>query len=149
MGDQTRRELLGRAAAGASALALGEPLLPRAAAAAVPSTRSLARGLHGSLVLPGQPGYPAAKAIYNPRLDIAPRAIAFCRTAGDVSRVIGFARARHWPIAARSGRHSFAGYCNTRGIVADVSPMRHVLFDPATRTVRIGAGANLRDIYEG
>jgi FAD/FMN-containing dehydrogenase len=149
VGDPTRRELLGRAAAGAGLLALGEPLLPLAAAAAAPSTRSLARGLHGSLVLPGQPGYAAAKAIYNPRLDIPPRAIAFCRTASDVSRVIGFARARHWPISARSGRHSFAGYCNTRGIVADVSPMRHVLFDPATRTVRIGAGANLRDIYEG
>ena len=143
---QTRRELLGSAGA-ASLLALGGPL--GAAAAATPTTRALARRLHGTLVLPGQPAYAAAKALANPRLDIPPRAIAFCASSTDVANVIAFARARHWPIAARSGRHSFAGYSNTRGIVADVSRLRHVLYDAKSRTVRIGAGANLRDIYEG
>jgi FAD/FMN-containing dehydrogenase len=144
---QTRRELLGSAGA-ASLLALGGPL-GAAAAAAAPTTRTLARRLHGTLVLPGQPAYAAAKALANPRLDIPPRAIAFCASSSDVASVIAFARARHWPIAARSGRHSFAGYSNTRGIVADVSRLRHVLYDAKSASVRIGAGANLRDIYEG
>jgi FAD/FMN-containing dehydrogenase len=146
----TRREFLGRAGA-ASLLAL--TVADRSAlltdAAGPPTTQALARRLRGVLVLPGQGGYAAAKALYNPRLDIAPRAIAFCRTPGDVAEALAFARARRWPIAARSGRHSFAGYSNTRGIVADVSPMRHVLYDPASGLVRIGAGANLRDVYEG
>jgi FAD/FMN-containing dehydrogenase len=141
----TRRELLGRAGAAALA-AYGAPL---SGAAAAPSTRALARRLHGALVLPGQAGYAAAKALYNPRLDIPPRAIAFCRSAQDIAAVLAFARAHRWPVAARSGRHSFAGYGNCRGIVADVSPLRHVLYDPASRTVRVGAGANLRDVYEG
>jgi FAD/FMN-containing dehydrogenase len=143
---QTRRELLGSAGA-VSLLALGGPL--GVAAAAAPTTRTLGRRLRGTLVLPGQPAYAAAKALANPRLDIPPRAIAFCASASDVADVIAFARARRWPLAARSGRHSFAGYSNTRGIVADVSRLRHVLYDGRTGTVRIGAGANLQDIYEG
>ncbi|MGI8803291.1 MAG: FAD-binding oxidoreductase [Solirubrobacteraceae bacterium] len=148
MGAETRRDFLGRAGA-ATLLAVGGALPLAAAAKAVPATRTLARGLRGSLVLPGQPGYAAAKALANPRLDVPPRAIAFCATPHDVAAVIAFARARRWPISARSGRHSFAGYGNCRGIVADVSRMRHVLYDPASSLVRIGAGANLRDVYEG
>ncbi len=145
-GRATRREFLGWAGAAAAA-GLAGPVAAAGGAAA--STGALARRLRGPLVLPGQPGYPAAKALYNPRLDIPPRAIAFCRTPGDIAAVLAFARARRWPVAARSGRHSFAGYSNCRGIVADVSPMRHVLYDPASRTVRVGAGATVRDVYEG
>src|SRR5206468_6470052 len=66
----------------------------------------------------------------------------------DIATVIDFARTHHWPIAPRSGRHSFAGYSNSKGIVADVSRLDHVLYDPATRTVRVGAGANNQDFYE-
>ncbi len=147
---RTRREFLGRAgAASLVALTAADRAGLLADAAGLPTTRALARRLRGALVLPGQGGYAAAKALYNPRLDIRPRAIAFCQTPGDVAEVLAFARARGWPVAARSGRHSFAGYSNTRGIVADVSPMRHVLYDRASGLVRIGAGANLRDVYDG
>ncbi|HEU0316034.1 MAG TPA: FAD-dependent oxidoreductase, partial [Solirubrobacteraceae bacterium] len=146
----TRREFLGRAgAASLVALTAADRTGLLAEAAGLPTTRALARRLRGALVLPGQGGYGAAKALYNPRLDIPPRAIAFCQTPGDVAEVLAFARARGWPVAARSGRHSFAGYSNTRGIVADVSPMRQVLYDRSSGLVRIGAGANLRDVYEG
>ncbi len=149
MGTQTRRELLGAGAASLLALSVPGAGPLGALAAARPTPEALARRLRGSLVLPGQPGYALAKALYNPRLDIAPRAIAFCQTSTDIARVIAFARARRWPISARSGRHSFAGYSNTAGIVADVSRMRHVIYDPASSTVRIGAGANLQSVYEG
>jgi FAD/FMN-containing dehydrogenase len=151
MGSQsTRREFLGRAgAASLVALAAADRTALLTNASGTSATQSLARRLRGPLVLARQPGYAAARALYNPRLDIAPRAIAFCETAGDVAAVIAFARAHRWPISARSGRHSFAGYSNSRGIVADVSRIRHVVYDPASATVRIGAGANLRDVYEG
>jgi FAD/FMN-containing dehydrogenase len=141
----TRRELFALATAATLASVGVSPLdaLGRPAA-----TAGLARRLKGTLVLPGQRAYPAARELFNPRLAIAPRAIAFCESSADIAAVIAFARANGWPIAARSGRHSFAGYSNTTGIVADVSRLRHVLYDPATQTVRIGAGANNQDVYE-
>ena len=105
----TRREFLGRAGAASLVALAGPPGSAPAWRRAHRRRGALARRLRGTLVLPGQAGYAAAKAIYNPRLDIAPRAIAFCETPGDVAQVIAFARARRWPVAARSGRHSFAG----------------------------------------
>jgi FAD/FMN-containing dehydrogenase len=145
MGSLTRRELLALAGGASIAAVAVEPL--DAFGRASP-TAGLARRLHGTLVLPRQPAYPAARRLFNPRLEISPRAIAFCESQHDIAAVIGFARSTGWPIAARSGRHSFAGYSNTTGIVADVSRLDHVLFDPATATVRIGAGANIQDVYE-
>jgi len=121
---------------------------PLEAIGATTATAGLARRLKGPLVLPGQPAYPAARELFNPRLQISPRAIAFCESSHDIAAVIDFARSTGWPISARSGRHSFAGYSNTRGIVADVSRLDHVLYDPATRTVRVGAGANNQHVYE-
>jgi FAD/FMN-containing dehydrogenase len=145
VGAHTRRELL--ALAGAATLAT-VAVSPLDALGRTTATAGLARRLKGTLVLPGQQAYPAARELFNPRLQISPRAIAFCESSQDVASVIAFARANGWPIAARSGRHSFAGYSNTTGIVADVSRLDHVLYDPATRTVRIGAGANHQDVYE-
>jgi FAD/FMN-containing dehydrogenase len=145
VGRHTRRELLGLAGA-ATLASVGIPTLD--ALGATSPTTALARRLDGSLVLPGQQAYPAARELFNPRLQISPRAIAFCESSHDIASVIAFARQHGWPIAARSGRHSFAGYSNTTGIVADVSRLDHVLFDPATQTVRVGAGANNQDVYE-
>lgn len=145
MASHTRRELL--ALAGAAGLAsLG--ISPLEASGRATATAGLARRLKGPLILPGQPAYPAARELFNPRLRISPRAVAFCESSRDIATVIDFARTNHWPIAPRSGRHSFAGYSNSKGIVADVSRLDHVLYDPATRTVRVGAGANNQDVYE-
>jgi FAD/FMN-containing dehydrogenase len=145
VGSHTRRELLALAGAASLAAAGTSPL---DAIGRTTATAALSRRLRGPLVLPGQKAYPAARELFNPRLAVSPRAIAFCESEQDIAAVIGFARRTGWPIAARSGRHSFAGYSNTRGIVADVSRLRHVLFDLATATARVGAGANNQDVYE-
>ena len=141
----TRRELL--AIAGAATLA-SVGISPLDASGRSPAIAGLARRLKGPLVLPGQKAYPAARELFNPRLQISPRAIAFCESSHDIAAVIDFARANRWPIAARSGRHSFAGYSNTKGIVADVSRLDHVIYDPSTQTVRVGAGADNQAVYE-
>jgi FAD/FMN-containing dehydrogenase len=99
-------------------------------------------------VLPGDPAYAAASALYNPRLHVPPRAIAFCRSAADLAAVVAFARQRRWPISARSGRHSFAGYSNCPGIVADVSRLNRITFDQRSGMARVGAGATNLDVYE-
>jgi FAD/FMN-containing dehydrogenase len=152
VGSHTRRELLALAGAATLASVALSPLDPLdaigAATATATATARLARRLKGPLVLPGQQAYPAARELFNPRFETSPRAIAFCESSGDIAAVIDFARSTGWPVAARSGRHSFAGYSNTTGIVADVSRLDHVLYDPTTQTVRVGAGASNQDVYE-
>ena len=147
---QTRREFV-RNGAAAIAVAgtaglIGADLCGAAAPAS--STTELRRRLRGTLLRPTDPGWGEAKALYNPRLDVSPRAIAFCESAADVSEVVRFARRRGWPVSARGGRHSFAGYSNAiGGIVADVSRIDAVRLESGRPIVRIGAGANVLDVY--
>lgn len=94
------------------------------------------------------PGWSAALELNNPRLQTSPRVIVFCERSADVAAVLAFARARRWPASARSGRHSFAGYGNAPGgIVADVSRMKKVHYDPRSGLVRLGGGAQVLDVY--
>jgi FAD/FMN-containing dehydrogenase len=147
----TRRELLLRgaaafAAASAPGLLGGGPVL--AAAPPANSIAELRRRLRGPVLRPTDAGWGDAKALWNPRLEVSPRAIAFCETVGDVSEVVRFARHRGWPVAARGGRHSFAGYSNAiGGIVADVSRIDAVTLDRDRPIVRVGGGANVLDVY--
>ena len=122
----------------------------RVALAAPPAAtiEELRARLRGTLVRPTDAAWGAAKALYNPRLDVAPRAIAFCESTADVAEVVRFARRRGWPVAARGGRHSFAGYSNAiGGIVADVSRMDAVTLGADRRIARVGGGANVLDVY--
>lgn len=148
---QTRREFVrgGAAlvAAGGAVALLGRGAPARADPPAATIAQLRAR-LRGTLVRPTDAGWDDAKALWNPRLDVAPRAIAFCESSADVSVVVRFARGRGWPVAGRSGRHSFAGYSNAiGGVVADVSRMDAVTLDRARGLASVGAGANVLDVY--
>jgi FAD/FMN-containing dehydrogenase len=103
--------------------------------------------MRGSVVLPGDDAYDPARHIWNGMVDRRPAAILRCADTPDVVRALAFARATGLPIAIRAGGHSIAGksICDG-GIVIDLSPMSSVAVDPATRTVRCGAGALLRDM---
>jgi len=115
MGERlTRRQFVRRGSAAALVVASTPALLP-AAGRATPTAAELRRRLRGSLLTPRDEGWAAARALYNPRLDVEPRAIAFCESTADVSAVVRFGRARGWPVAARGGHHSFAGYSNVPG----------------------------------
>ena len=146
----TRRQFLRRggaafAVAAAPALA-GAPA--RAASPPAATTAELRRRLRGTLLTPRDEGWVAARSLWNPRLQTAPRAIAFCETPADVAEVVRYAGRRNWPVAARGGRHSFAGYGNAEGgIVADVSRMGAVRLDAGGRTATVGGGANVLDVY--
>jgi len=147
---QTRREFV-RNGAAAIAVASTAGLIGAdlcGAAAPADTTAELRRRLRGTLLRPTDAGWGEAKALYNPRLEVSPRAIAFCESAADVSEVVRFARRRGWPVAARGGRHSFGGYSNAiGGIVADISRMDTVSLERDRPVVRVGAGANVLDVY--
>ncbi|QTR04915.1 FAD-dependent oxidoreductase [Saccharothrix algeriensis] len=107
----------------------------------------LRRGLAGRLVLPGDADYDRARSpqntVYAHR---RPAAVALCADESDVARCLEFASAERLPVAARSGRHSYAGYSAPQdGLVVDVAALDGVR--PGAEST-VGAGAALIDVYE-
>jgi FAD/FMN-containing dehydrogenase len=101
----------------------------------------------GSLITPYDPGYEAARVLFNTRVRTRPALIARCAGAGDVAAAIRFARDNGLPIAVRGGGHHASGLSLVeQGVVVDVGGMRDVAFDPDARTVTVGPGLGWRDI---
>jgi FAD/FMN-containing dehydrogenase len=109
--------------------------------------RTLAAGLGGDLIRPGENLYDSARVIYNARYDaIEPQAVARCRSTDDVREVLAFVRRFGLAVTTRSGGHNYAGYSTTSGVVIDVGPIQTI--DVSTDTATIGAGARLADVYD-
>jgi len=149
----SRRELLQAVGRGAAtALAAGATAaVARAAAAragAAPDWARLRSRLAGTLILPGEAGYEAARRSFNPLFDgRRPAAVARCAGPEDVQRCVAAAAAWGLPIAARGGGHSYAGYSTPEhGLVVDMSAMAGVEVRP-DGTAAVGAGARLIDVY--
>lgn len=112
------------------------------------SWSQLGASLTGALVLPSNPRYRIDRLLYNSKFaDLHPRAIAYCDTSEDVARCLDFVSSHGLPVAARSGGHSYGGYSNSDGLVIDVSRMSSISVDPVANTARVGAGAELIDVY--
>src|SRR5829696_1743857 len=97
--------------------------------------------LNGRVIAPGQPEYERARTVFAGAIDRRPAAIARVADAGDVARVIAFARDRGLELAVRSGGHSPAGHGVTDGgIVLDLSEMTALEIDAERRTAWADAG---------
>jgi FAD/FMN-containing dehydrogenase len=101
----------------------------------------LRAGLRGPVILPTDPGYDAARAIWNGAIDRRPAFIARCTGVADVVAAVAFARERDLLVAVRSGGHGVGGHalCDG-GLVIDLSPMKGIRVDPVARTARAEAG---------
>jgi len=94
------------------------------------------------LIGPNDTRYDEARTLFNAMIDRHPALIAKCATADDVAAVIRFAREQGVPLAVRGGGHNGGGLASVDdGVVADLSPMKTISVDPATKTVRVGGGA--------
>ena len=103
--------------------------------------RELAAAVRGDLIVPGDPGYDEARAVYNGMIDKHPAAIARCRDTADVITCVRFARAHGAEIAVRGGGHSAAGLGVADGaLVIDLSLLRSTTVSPADHTIRADAG---------
>jgi FAD/FMN-containing dehydrogenase len=109
----------------------------------------LRRGLTGRLVLPGDADYDAVRRPYNTvYAHRRPAAIALCANESDVARCLDHAAGHRLPVAARSGRHSYAGYSTPEdGLVVDLSALNRVRIDPGG-AAQVGAGVRMIDLYE-
>jgi hypothetical protein len=111
--------------------------------------RKLASSLRGTLVLPSTPGYATRSLLYNSRFaDLKPAAIAYCQGSDDVATCLDFVTKHDLPFAARSGGHSYGGYSSSPGLVIDVSRLAEIEVNVKAKTVKIGAGARLIDVYD-
>ncbi|HEY1293059.1 MAG TPA: FAD-binding oxidoreductase [Chloroflexota bacterium] len=109
--------------------------------------QSLVAALRGPVIQPDDPGYDEARALYNGMIDKRPRLIAGCVDAADVITAVKFARDQGLLLAIRGGGHNGPGLgsCDN-GLVIDLSAMKSVRVDPATRTVRVDAGCTSGDV---
>ena len=103
--------------------------------------------LRGELVGPGDRGYDAHRRVWNGSIDRHPALIVRCAGVADVIDAIRFARRVGLTVAVRSGGHSFPGLsvCDG-GLVIDLSLMKGVRVDLASRTVRAQAGVRLGEL---
>jgi FAD/FMN-containing dehydrogenase len=103
--------------------------------------------LRGDLTRPGDPGYDAARRVYNGMIDRHPALVVRCANVADVMSAVTFAREQHLTLAVRGGGHHGAGLGTCAdGLVVDLSSMRGVRVDPAARTARAEGGCLLGDV---
>ncbi|ASC70135.1 putative FAD-linked oxidoreductase YgaK [Halomicronema hongdechloris C2206] len=103
--------------------------------------------LRGQLIQPEDAGYNEARTIYNAMIDKRPRFIAQCANVADVIAAVKFGQAYQLDTAIRGGGHSGPGLgiCDD-GLVIDLSFMRGIRIDPATRTARVEGGCRWGDV---
>ena len=113
-----------------------------------PSTiAEFAADLHGELIGPEDPGYDAARHLWNGMVDQRPALIARCLGAADVMVALDHARRLGLTVTARGGGHGVAGKAVRDGaLMLDLSALRGVRVDAQRRTARVEPGARLGDL---
>ena len=102
---------------------------------------SLDAVLRGAVLLPGDPGYDEARAVWNVRFDHRPEVIVQCRNGRDVQAAVNAAREQGLPLSVKGGGHSYAA--NTvgdGGLLIDLSSMKGIVVDPESRRARVEPG---------
>ncbi|MFE9473431.1 FAD-binding protein [Streptomyces griseofuscus] len=120
-------------------------MAPRSKARA--ALAALRADLTGDALAPEDPGYDAARAVFNAMIDRRPAVIARCAGAADVVRAVRFARELDLPVAVRGGGHGVAGAALGDGaLVVDLRRMRGVTVDPVAQAVRVEGGATMSEL---
>jgi FAD/FMN-containing dehydrogenase len=109
--------------------------------------KDLAAALRGHVTTPGEPGYDAARVVYNAMIDKHPAAVAVCRDVADVISCVRFGREHGVELAIRGGGHNAAGLgVWDDALVIDLSQLRSTTVSPGDRTVRADAGCTWGDV---
>ena len=107
----------------------------------------LSANIRGYVIGPDSSEYEAARKVYNAMINRRPAAIVRCTNVEDVIAAVNFARQERLTVAIRGGGHNGAGFgiCDD-GLVLDLSVMKGVTVDPASRTVRVAPGCTQGDV---
>ncbi len=108
---------------------------------------ALAQEIRGEVIVPDDPGYEAARRVWNAMVDMRPAVIVRAQGAIDVVAVVDFARETGLELAVRGGGHSSPGLSSSEGgIVLDLSRMKGVWVDATEKRMRAQAGALWGDV---
>ena len=107
----------------------------------------LRASLQGQLLSAGAPGYDEARTIWNAMIDRHPALIARCASTDDVTHAVRFARENTLLLSVRGGGHNIAGnaVCED-GLMLDLTPMKTIAVDRASRTARVAPGVTLGEL---
>lgn len=107
----------------------------------------LASQLRGRILDTSDAAYDDARAIWNGMVDRRPGLIIRCLTTEDVVSAVRFARDNGLLVSVRGGGHGIAGnaVCDG-GLMIDLSQMKAVRVDAASRRAFVEPGATLADI---
>jgi FAD binding domain len=95
----------------------------------------------GQLLHPEDREYDEIRRVHNGLVDKKPALIAQCRDTVDIVEAVKLARTLGLEVAIRGGGHNVAGRATVDGgLMIDLSPMKGIHVDPATRTARAQAG---------
>ena len=104
----------------------------------------LAKALDGDVFVPGDPGYDAARAVWNAMVDRRPRLIVRCRNVADVRAAVRAARDLNLEIGVRCGGHSVVGVgIPDDGLMIDLTPMGAARVEPIQKRAWVQGGALL------
>ena len=100
--------------------------------------------VRGVVCLPGEPGYEKSRTVWNAMIDRRPGLVVCASGAADVIEAVNLAREHGLVLAVRGGGHNIAGHavCD-HGLMLDLSAMKSVRVDPASRTARVEPGVTL------
>ena len=100
--------------------------------------------VRGVVCLPGEPGYEKSRTVWNAMIDRRPGLVVCASGAADVIEAVNLAREHGLLLAVRGGGHNIAGHavCD-HGLMLDLSAMKSVRVDPASRTARVEPGVTL------
>ncbi|HVW42659.1 MAG TPA: FAD-binding oxidoreductase [Amycolatopsis sp.] len=115
---------------------------------AAPTLEMLRERVRGEVITSGDAGYDEARAVRNGMIDRRPDVVIRAVNAGDVMAGVDYARENSLDLAVRGGAHSVPGFGTCDGVVIDLSAMRGVRVDPATRTARAEGGATWGDLND-
>lgn len=108
---------------------------------------NLKANLRGALIGRADRDYDDARKLYNGMIDKRPLAIARCADVADVITAVNFGRDNRLLVAVRGGGHNGPGLGSVDdGLVIDLSTMKGVRVDPASRTVRVDPGCTSGDV---
>jgi FAD/FMN-containing dehydrogenase len=111
------------------------------------SLDDLAEGFQGNLVTPASPDYDEVRSIWNAMIDRRPGLIARCSSPEDVAAAVRLAADHDLLVSVRGGGHNIAGNAVCEGgLMIDLSLMREVEVDAASKTARVAPGATLGDV---
>ncbi len=112
-----------------------------------PAIDALRGVVHGEVFVATDPGYDAARAVWNAMIDRRPAVIVRCAGPADVVAAVDLAREHGLPVSVRGGGHNVAGHAvGDDSVMVDLSAMRAVRVDPERRRAWVDGGATWRDV---